>query len=257
MVSLEDLIRSMCAGDVETPIRNYMSTNVLTVNSYDPVIEAMKMFDKSRVGRFPVVDINRKLVGMITKGDLTRGILIALEKDYRAEEVRKYRASHLFEDITSDRTSLIMRYNIKHFDFTNGGNASSNIKRALLRLGASPQIARRCGIAVYEAEINLIAHTTNGGLIRVQIEPKLIYIKVTDEGPGIPDVDQAKRPGYSTATPQVREKGFGAGMGLFNISRCVDRMELESTMGVGTTLEMFIYLQPKESFRESISLKED
>jgi hypothetical protein len=84
------------------------------------------------------------------------------KKDYREEEIRRYRASHLFEDIISDRTSLILRYRIKARDFTQGGNASSNIKRALLRLGANPQLARRCGIAIYEAEMNLIIHTIDG-----------------------------------------------------------------------------------------------
>ena len=96
------------------------------------------------------MDDDGKLVGMITKGDITRGVLVALQKDYQAEELRRYRASHLFEDIISDRTSLILRYNIKARDFTRGGHASSNIKKALIRLGASPQLARRCGIAIWD-----------------------------------------------------------------------------------------------------------
>ena len=115
------------------------------------------------------MDANGKMIGLLTKGDITRGLLKALQKDYQVEELRRYRASHLFDDIISDRTSLILRYNIQARDFTRGGAASSNIKRALLRLGASPQIARRVGIAVYEAEMNLIIHTTNGGTIRVDV----------------------------------------------------------------------------------------
>ncbi|HEX9029784.1 MAG TPA: CBS domain-containing protein [Anaerolineales bacterium] len=257
IVSLEDLIRSMTATDLEAPISKYMSPQVITVNSFDPVVEALEMFSKTHVGRLPVVDENGKLVGMITKGDVTRGILIALQKDYQEEEIRRYRASHLFEDIQSDRTSLILRYRIEQGDFTRGGAASSNIKRALLRLGANPQIARRCGIAIYEAEMNLIIHTTNGGLIRVQIETHKIYMKATDEGPGIPDVEQAKRAGYSTAPEAIRELGFGAGMGLYNINRCVDEMILHSEPGVGTTLEMTIFLQPDESFRESSYFSDD
>ncbi|HEX7975312.1 MAG TPA: CBS domain-containing protein [Anaerolineales bacterium] len=257
IVSLEDLIRSMCATDLESPVSKYMSSTVITVNSFEPLVESIEMFSKTHVGRLPVIDENGKLVGMITKGDVTRGILIALQKDYQEEEVRRYRASHLFEDIHSDRTSLIMRYRIEPGDFTHGGAASSNIKRALLRLGANPQIARRCGIAVYEAEMNLIIHTTKGGLIRVQIEPHKIYMKTTDEGPGIPDVELAKRAGYSTASEAIRELGFGAGMGLFNINRTVDEMILRSEVGVGTTLEMAIFLQPDESFRESSYFSED
>ena len=190
----------------------------------------------------PVIHEEDKLVGMITKGDITRGILVALQKDYKEEEVRRYRASHLFEDIISDRTTLVLRYNIKAQNFTHGGTASSNIKRALLRLGADPQIARRCGIAVYEAEMNLIIHTTRGGILKLEVEPHRITMSTTDDGPGISDVEQVLQPGYSTATDQVREMGFGAGMGLVNIKRCVDSMDIESTVGKGTKLIMRIHI---------------
>ena len=251
IISLEDLIVSLCAMDVDAPIEKYMTSKVITMKTFDPVVEAIRTFTKSGVGRLPVVDETGKLVGMITKGDVTRGVLTALQRDYQEEEVRRYRASHLFEDIISDRTSLILRYQIRPKDFSHGGNASSNIKRALIRLGANPQIARRCGIAVYEAEINLIIHTINGGVIRVEIEPHRITMKATDDGPGIEDVGLALQPGYSTATEEIRELGFGAGMGLPNIKRCVDKMILESTLGKGTKLVMYIDLQPEDSFRES------
>jgi CBS domain-containing protein/anti-sigma regulatory factor (Ser/Thr protein kinase) len=251
ILSLEDLIRSMCASDTQAPVRKYMTSNVITVNSFHPIIEALEVFTKSQIGRLPVLDESGELVGMVTKGDLTRGILRALQKDYHEEELRRYRASHLFEDIISDRTSLILRYQIRPRDFLHGGNASSNIKRALLRLGANPQIARRCGIAIYEAEINLIIHTTNGGIIRVEIDPQQIRMGAIDEGPGIADVNQAMQVGYSTASEEIRELGFGAGMGLNNIQRCVDNLVVESTLGQGTRLEMIINLDPEEGFREA------
>jgi anti-sigma regulatory factor (Ser/Thr protein kinase) len=117
-------------------------------------------------------------------------------------------------------------------------------------MGASPQIARRVGIATYEAEMNLIIHTTDGGVIRTEIEPEKISIDVFDYGPGIQDVELAMRPGYSTATEKVRELGFGAGMGLVNISRCVDIMKLESVWGKGTRLRMKISLQNPDTVGE-------
>ncbi len=251
IVSLEDLIRALVANDLGAPISKYMSRNIIVTRTTDPVVETLKTFTKYQVGRLPVVDENGALVGMITKGDITRGVLNALQKDFQVEEVRRYRASHLFEDIVSDRSSLILRYNIKRGDFTHGGNASSKIKRALIRLGASQQIARRCGIAIYEAEMNLIIHTNNGGAIRVEIEPSKITMRTTDDGPGIQDVELAKKAGYSTATEAVREMGFGAGMGLFNINRCVDKMTLESEPDKGTRLEMKIYLPPEEIVGET------
>ena len=248
IISMEDLIHCLCKSDIQANASEYMTTNLFTVRKNDQAIEALKLFVSTRVGRLPVIDEDGSLAGIITKGDLTRGVLKALERDYHEEELIRYRASHLFEDIESTRTSLILRYKILPNDFTHGGAASSYIKRALLRLGASPTIARRCGIAVYEAEMNLIIHTTNGGFIRAEIEPHQITMNAYDTGPGIENVELAMKPGYSTATEEIRELGFGAGMGLYNISRCVDNMVLESQAGKGTMLKIKILLNKEESF---------
>ncbi|MHB8134217.1 MAG: CBS domain-containing protein [Anaerolineaceae bacterium] len=243
ILSMEDLIRCLIDTDLDASISKYMTTKLITVANTDPIIEALKKFVGTNFGRLLVVDKNQKLAGIITKGDINRGILKALEHDYQTEEIKKYRASHLFEDIESDRTSLILRYKIKQGDFNRGGQASSNIKRALIRLGASKQIARRCGIAIYEAEMNLIIHTTEGGVLRVEIESNQITIDAYDYGPGIKDVQLALKPGYSTASEAIREMGFGAGMGLANISRCVDQMKIESVLGKGTRLKMRLFLE--------------
>ena len=248
VISTEDLMRALTQNDLDAPIRKYMSANVISVKSYEPVVKALEMFARTNVGRLPVTNEHDQLVGMITKGDITRGVLVAIRKDYQEEEIRRYRVRHLFEDITSDRTSPILRYHIKPRDFINGGQASSHIKRAMLRLGASAQLARQCGIAVYEAEMNLIIHTTNGGILRVQIEPHRILMQTTDDGPGIPDVNKALQPGWSTAPQEARNMGFGAGMGLVNIKSCVDKMEIFSGAGKGTRLMMEIHLRPEEKF---------
>ena len=257
VLSIEDLILCLINTNLDAPVKKYMTVNPITVKCSDPVMEALKIFVSTQLGRLMVIDSSNQLVGILTKGDITRGVLKALKRDIHAEELRTYRASHLFEDIDSDRTSLILRYDINQGDFTKGGEASSNIKRALLRMGATPQIARRCGIAVYEAEMNLIIHTTKGGVIRVEIEPNKISINVFDEGPGIKDVDLALKPGYSTATEKIRELGFGAGMGLVNIKRCVDHMKLESVYGKGTRLSMKVFLQQQESVGEGRNSKEN
>jgi CBS domain-containing protein/anti-sigma regulatory factor (Ser/Thr protein kinase) len=246
IISLEDLIRWLTSGSMESTVDQYMSTTLVTVHSTDPVVEALKLFVNSRHGRLPVLNENDQPVGILTKGDITLGLLNALQRDYHVEELRTYRASHLFEDIISDRTSLMLRYTIQQGDFNRGGAASSYIKRALLRMGASPQIARRCAIAVYEAEMNLIIHTNNGGVLRVEIEPHQITLEAYDDGPGIKNIELAMKPGYSTATEKIRELGFGAGMGLVNIQRCVDSMILESTYGKGTRLRMKLFLQKPE-----------
>jgi CBS domain-containing protein/anti-sigma regulatory factor (Ser/Thr protein kinase) len=252
ILSIEDLIHALREGRLDATVRDFMTRDVITVNAFDPVIEALRKFSRTKFGRLPVIDEEGRLVGIITKGDISNGLLQALQRDYHAEELIRYRASHLFEDIVSDRTSLILRYKIKKGDFTLGGTASSNIKRALLRLGASPQIARQCGIAVYEAEMNLIIHTNHGGTIRVEIEPHKITMEAYDDGPGIEDVELAMKPGYSTATNAVREMGFGAGMGLVNIKRCVDEMRLISSKERGTNLFMIIFLNNEDADPQTV-----
>jgi CBS domain-containing protein len=242
VLSTEDVIRCLRDGRVDRKVEEYMTSDVITVRDTDPVVEALKTFQRLHVGRLPAVNMEGKLTGMITKGDITDGLLTALQKDYENEEVIRYRASHLFEDINSDRTSLILRYNVKKDDFLHGGAASNNIKKALLRLGATPQIARKCGIAVYEAEMNLIIHTLHGGALKVEIEPYKITMEAYDDGPGIPDINQAMEPGYSTASESVRSKGFGAGMGLVNIRSCVNEMSLISSKERGTNLFMVMNL---------------
>lgn len=247
IISTEDLIRALRDGRVDRSVSAYMTKDLITVKAVDKVVEALKVFQKTKVGRLPVVNENNKLIGLLTKGDITNGLLTALQRDYQAEEIIRYRASHLFEDIESDRTSLILRYRIIKDDFVHGGAASNNIKRALLRLGANRQIARKCGIAVYESEMNLIIHTNNGGFLRVEIEPHKITIEAYDDGPGIDDIEKALTPGYSTATEEIRDKGFGAGMGLVNIRSCVDEMSLKSSKESGTNLYMTMYLNKTES----------
>ncbi len=242
VLSLEDIVRALQKNELSAHTSQYMTREVVTITNYDSIVNAISTFTEKQLGRLPVIDENNRLVGMITKGDITRGILVALQKDYKEEEVRRYRASHLFEDIISERSTLVLRYTIKAGDFTKGGKASSYIKRALLRLGADPQITRRCCIAVYEAEMNLIIHTTNGGILKLEVEPHRITMSATDDGPGIADTEMVFQPGYSTATEHIREMGFGAGMGLVNMKRCVDEIKLESSLGRGTKLLMRIFI---------------
>ena len=130
-----------------------------------------------------------------------------------------------------------LEYQIYEADFVNAGAASSAIKKTLKQLNVSPQIIKRVVVALYEAEVNAIAHAY-GGTIYADIEPDKIIVKVVDTGPGIPDIDWAMQEGNSTASPEVRNMGFGAGMGLPNIQKNVDKLNVQSTVGVGTTVEM-------------------
>lgn len=246
IVSIEDLIKTLSDGRPDLPVGDRMTRKVVTVQEEESVVEAVKKFSEHGVGRLPVVDSQGRLSGILTGTDITRGLLTAIGLDYHEDEIRRYRASHIFEDIESEDTSLILRYRIRACDFERGGEASSKIRRALKRLGADPQVIRRVGIAAYEAEMNIIIHTTHGGEIQTEIQPRRVQIVATDRGPGIEDVRKAMEPGYSTAPEWIRELGFGAGMGLLNIQKCADEMKLGSTPGVGTRLEIIVYLQAND-----------
>ena len=130
-----------------------------------------------------------------------------------------------------------LEYQVFEADFVNAGAASSAIKKTLKQLNVNPQIVKRVVVALYEAEVNAIAHAY-GGMIYADIEADKIIVKVVDKGPGIPDIEWAMKEGNSTASPEVRNMGFGAGMGLPNIRKNVDRLDVQSTVGVGTTVEM-------------------
>jgi anti-sigma regulatory factor (Ser/Thr protein kinase) len=139
--------------------------------------------------------------------------------------------------VLADKAALFCQYSVIGHDFNRAGENSSRIKTTLKRLGFAPQIVRRVAIATYEAEMNLIIYT-EGGEIRVRVEPHKILVRVEDSGPGIPDIEKALQPGYSTAPEWVRELGFGAGMGLQNIRKCASKMGLRSIVGKGTWLRI-------------------
>ena len=132
-------------------------------------------------------------------------------------------------------------FDIERGNFADAGQASSSVKRALKHLGVDPVNIKRTVVALFEAEINAIAHAY-GGKIDVDIDDGKIVMVVADQGPGIPNLDLAMQEGWSTASPQVREMGYGAGMGLPNIKKNTDELKIETEVGVGTTVTMTVYL---------------
>ena len=135
--------------------------------------------------------------------------------------------------------ALHLHYEVSGDDFTRAGEASSSVKKRLKSLGYDFDAIRRVAIAMYEAEINMVIHA-EGGFCDVDIYPDKVEILLSDKGPGIPDVDKAMQEGFSTAPDNVRNLGFGAGMGLPNIKKYTDDMRIETTLGVGTNLYLTV-----------------
>ncbi len=136
---------------------------------------------------------------------------------------------------------LTFHYDVDGENFTSAGQASVQVKKVLRRLGLDPETIRRVSIAMYEGEINMVIHA-GGGSADVRIYEDGIEIILADTGPGIADIDQAMQEGFSTAPDNIRSLGFGAGMGLPNMKRYTDSMQIDSTVGVGTTITMRVNL---------------
>ena len=245
IVSIEDLIKCLANGAMDATIEEKMSKQVETLYADEPLIHAVSKFDRHGFGRLVVLERDQgKLVGILTKGDIIMGLLKKLEIEYHDEEIHRYRASHIFEDIVADTTSLQLQYNIIGQDFSRAGESASGLRKALSRLGFHPQVVRRVAIATYEAEMNIVIYA-NKGKISARIQPECIEFEASDTGPGIPDIERAMQPGFSTAPEWVRELGFGAGMGLANIKKCTDKMVLTSQVGKGTKLKATIYVKER------------
>ena len=137
--------------------------------------------------------------------------------------------------------ALTFRYEIDGDDFTRAGEASSSMKNKLKQLGLDSDVIRKVAIAMYEGEINMVIHA-DGGKITVTVSDTEITMVLSDTGPGIPDVEKAMQEGYSTARPEVRSLGFGAGMGLPNMKKYTDEMQIDTTVGKGTTITMKVYI---------------
>jgi CBS domain-containing protein/anti-sigma regulatory factor (Ser/Thr protein kinase) len=241
IISLDDIIRALDFGDIEKPVSQKMTRNVITISDHVSTVKALDEMDKVGFGRLPVLDKSHRLVGILTHWDVVRKLLEMLQEVAMQAEKRE-RSLHTPEShIEEHKEVSVLEFAVGKDDFENAGSASSQVKKQLQQRDVPPAIIRRVAVAMYEAEINIIIHSL-GGTLTVWIYTDYIRVIASDRGPGITDIDQAMREGYSTASAKVREMGFGAGMGLPNIKRCSDRFNLTSSPGVSTEITFEIDL---------------
>ncbi len=141
----------------------------------------------------------------------------------------------------NDESKLSHHFEINGGDFSNAGRTSTSIKEILQEIGIDSSIIVRAAIAAYEAEMNVVMYAQRG-VLTLNVTPEKLHLKLEDEGPGIEDIDLAMKEGFSTATDEMREMGFGAGMGLPNIKKNADKFEISSVPGKGTSLKITICL---------------
>lgn len=142
--------------------------------------------------------------------------------------------------MTSNSSGISYSFDVQKNNFTGAGEASSTIKKLLMKIGIDSATIRKAAIAAYEAEMNIVIHSSSGGTLKVDITPSFIRITAEDSGPGIEDVDLAMQEGYSTAPDWIRELGFGAGMGLSNIKRCSDSFSIETQKRLYTKVSIIL-----------------
>ena len=242
-LTIDNYIKWLNSKEKDKPVTRYMNVDSVTLHPQEPVISALRKMSDSKSIRVAVVEPeSNELVGVICRCNLFEDILTQFDIVYKDEQVRHYRASHIFEDVQADSVNISLLFHVADTPMEFGGEIASSIRTALQNLGVDSDMIRRAGIASYEAEMNLLAYA-GGGEFQVDVNPKHIKIVITDRGPGIPDVEQAMEPGYSTAPDWVRELGFGAGMGLNNIDDCSDIFKIRSEVGVGTKLVIIIDLE--------------
>ncbi len=141
--------------------------------------------------------------------------------------------------MVTESKSIKLHFDIPNSDFSVAGEASSSVKKKMTQLGIAPGIIKKAAVAMYEAEMNAVIHA-NGGVADIEIDENKIFIVIKDNGPGIPNIELAMQEGYSTASDNVRKMGFGAGMGLPNIDRYADNLEIITEIGRGTTIQITI-----------------
>jgi CBS domain-containing protein/anti-sigma regulatory factor (Ser/Thr protein kinase) len=240
IVSIEDIIKALNKGYIDESADKRMARNVITLRDHFSLVRAVAEFDRHEFGRFPVLDGNDRLVGILTRGDITGCLMQHLER--RAEEAlaieAALRATKKADD-AADR--VIVRAHVRTGDYDSAGRVSQRMRQVLRERGVDPEIRRRAAVVAYEAETNIIIHSLGGEIIAA-IDPVKVVIEAVDVGPGIENVEQAMQEGWSTAGRLPRELGFGAGMGLPNIKRCSDDLAITSDNKHGTHLRSEIYI---------------
>ena len=236
LVSTEDIINALEKGYIDAPVEERMTKNVIHLQDDMPLSFAISYLNKYRYGRFPVLNKNNELVGILTSTDVIRTLLVEMNREVLRLEKLQKNADSAAASMYSE-----MEFTTTHYDFEVAGRASTEIKKALKQRNFDPKLIRRIAIASYELEINQVVHS-NGGVMRCSILPDKVIITATDTGPGIEDVSQALKEGYSTANEYIRSLGFGAGMGLANTKRVSDEFTIDSALGKSTTIRSVVFV---------------
>ena len=249
IISVNDIINGLDGGWMDEPCENHMAKNLVVLEAAMPLAFALRYFNNYTYGRFPVLDSNRKLVGIVSQRDVMRALLYELSVEIRKLERKSKPATGKPEESEVERNNFYRKeWAVVHNDLSRAGHAANAIKGILRDKKIDRSVVRRVAVAAYELEINICIHS-HGGVLVMVIADDAIRITAKDRGPGIPDIEWACRDGTSTANDWIRSMGFGAGMGLSNSKRVSDSFHIESEPGRFTIVEC-IFDIPKSTGTE-------
>ncbi|MFP4300864.1 MAG: CBS domain-containing protein [Alkalispirochaetaceae bacterium] len=241
IVSVDDIIQALDEGYINATAEAHMTRSVIVLEDDMPLSFAISYLDKYTYGRFPVLNKDKSLVGIITSRDVIVALLLEVNREVEKFEAEQRRQRGGEEEGGVSRQTFTTR----PFDFEHAGKPSTAIKRHMKERGFPPKLMRRVAVAMYELEMNQVVHSF-GGTITFYCDREKIVITAEDAGPGIENVEDALTEGFSTATDWVRSLGFGAGMGLPNVKRVSDEFDLQSNKE-GTRATSIIYKTEENS----------
>ena len=239
IVSVNDIIKALEGGWIGDPCQQHMATNLVVLEADMPLAFAIKFFQNYTFGRFPVLDKNRDLVGIVSQRDVTRVLMKELTRELARLEGRvQPPCAGQGQQPAGD--AALPYYSMRQFvvvrnDLSGAGKAANEIKRMMKEAGVDTKVVRRVAVAAYELEINICIHSL-GGTLTFILDTEKATVIAKDRGPGIEDVEWACQDGTSTANDWIRSMGFGAGMGLSNSKRVADSFSIQSKVPTGTTV---------------------
>jgi len=234
MITIGDLIAVVGDRDTSHVAGDFMRRDLVILEEDMPLAFAINYFNKYSYHRFPVVDRDSRLTGIITGRDILIALLHELDKE--VQELEKKVKVEASDSPGQERQEFIIR----QFDFENAGKASFAIKKALQKKGIPAPIIRRVAVAAYELEINIAIHSLGGKILFI-VDNKRVSIIAQDSGPGIENTENVLQEGFSTANDWIRSLGFGAGMGLPNTRKVSDEFSIASQLGRGTKVVSTVY----------------
>lgn len=239
IVSVNDIIKALEGGWISESCQQHMASNLVVLEEDMPLAFAIKYFQNYTFGRFPVLNKERDLVGIVSQRDVMRVLMKELTSELARLEGRMVQKS-AGDVAAASGESALPYYSMRQFmvvrnDLSNAGKAANEIKKMMVEAGVEKKFVRRVAVAAYELEINICIHSL-GGTITFIIDTEKATLIAKDKGPGIKDVEWACQDGTSTANDWIRSMGFGAGMGLANSKRVSDSFSIQSKIPTGTTV---------------------